>query len=645
MAASGTQRFEDLLRERQRMDMLRFAMVGSVDDGKSTLIGRLLYDTRQICEDHVEAARKSTKQDLGGEIDFSLFTDGLRAEREQGITIDVAWRHFATPRRRFIVADSPGHEQYTRNMVTGASGVDLAVLLADAKRGLTTQSRRHAFIVSLLGTPHVVVAVNKMDLVGWSQAAFEDLRAEYEAFAQRLDVKDLVFIPVSGLQGDNVAATSQRMPWYQGSSLLHHLEHTWIGSDRNQVDLRFPVQYVVRPDATFRGYAGTVESGSLSVGDEVTVLPSGRRSRVQAIRTFDGEIPKAFTSDAVVVTLEHDVDVGRGDMIVHRRNIPSLMREADAILVWLSETPLAAQRTYLVRHTTNLVSAQVSEIAYRIDPDTLHRQDAKSLALNEIGRVGLRLFRPLVADDHSRNRRTGSFILVDPQSNATVAAGLLIERGRRETGFSPASARAPASIDITRVAGRVTADDRRRALGQRPVTVWLTGLSGAGKSTVAYAIEKRLVDQGRAVTVLDGDNVRHGLNRDLGFAPHERTENIRRVACVAGLMNDAGLIVLCSLISPFREDRDSARAIVGPERFVEIFVDAPLETCEARDPRGLYRKARDGQIPEFTGISSPYEPPENPELRLRTDEVTVDEAAAEVIRYLESRGVFAERRL
>lgn len=624
------------------VELLRLTTAGSVDDGKSTLIGRLLYESQALCEDHVAAAKAGTTQDLGGEIDYALFTDGLKAEREQGITIDVAYRYFATPRRRFIIADTPGHVQYTRNMVTGASTADLAIVLVDATQGLTTQSRRHAFIASLLGIPHVIVAVNKMDLVDWSESVFESIKNDFDAFATRLAVHDLGYIPVSALLGDNVVERSVRMPWYGGGPLLHRLENTYIGGDRNRVDLRFPVQWVSRPDRTFRGYAGTVESGVVRVGDQVVVLPSGKATTVSRIGTFDGDRTEAAPGDAVTLCFEHELDISRGDVIVHSKNVPSLVRELDAVLVWMDETPMDIGQTYIVRHLTSEVRGQVADLQYRIDPNTLSRTDAAPLQLNDIGRAVLRLYRPIACDDYQRNRRTGGFVLIDPVTNATAAAGLIIERGRREPGFGGKTEqqRAPQGLNLTRTSGQVTTSDRQKMLGHRPVTLWLTGLSASGKSTISYAIEERLAQLGHHSYVLDGDNVRHGLCRDLGFASHERSENIRRVAEVCSLMNDAGLIVISAFISPFQEDRDRARDIVGPSRFAEVFVDTPLHVCERRDPKGLYKKARAGEIPQFTGIGSPYEPPTSPEIRLETERLTPEGAADAVVAWLESEGYF-----
>jgi bifunctional enzyme CysN/CysC len=602
-----------------RRDLLRFVTAGSVDDGKSTLIGRLLHDAGGLYEDHLEALRKKAGRE-GDPLDFSLVTDGLKAEREQGITIDVAYRYFETPKRRFIIADTPGHEQYTRNMATGASTADLAVLLIDARLGVLTQGRRHGFIASLLGVPRVVVAVNKMDLVGFDEEVFERIREDYETFAARLGFAELLFIPVSAVHGDNVVARSARMPWYQGPTLLGHLEEIYVGSDTNLVDFRFPVQRVVRPDARFRGYSGTVASGVVRSGDEVVVLPSGRRTRVERIVCFGGDLPYAHAPQAVTITLADEVDASRGDMLAHPANLPQAVRSIQAMVVWMAQAPLTPGAAYLVKHTTRSVRATCSAIAYRVDPDTLRQSDAAALQLNDIGRVSFTAYQPLFVDEYGRNRATGAFALLDLVTNETVGAGMIISRRVAAEGSAE-----PASKNIRLEVGEVTSQERAKLLGQRPVTLWLTGLSGSGKSTLAKGLERRLMDMGRPCYVLDGDNLRHGLNRDLGFSPDDRRENIRRVAEVARLMNDAGIIVVTAFISPYREDREMARRIVGGERFIEVHLNTSLAECERRDPKKLYRKARDGQIPEFTGISAPYEEPTTPDLAMDTGEMSVDD--------------------
>ncbi len=627
----------ELLRRNREADLLRFTTAGSVDDGKSTLIGRLLHDCKGLFEDHLQAARAASVGAGNPELELAYLLDGLKSEREQGITIDVAYRYFATERRRFIIADTPGHEQYTRNMVTGASTANLAVVLVDARKGVLTQSKRHGFIASLLEIPHVVLAVNKMDLVDYSREVYDAIRAEYAEYAAKLSLNDLTFIPVSALRGDNVVIRSERMPWYEGPSFLAHLEAVYIGADTNLVDFRFPVQLVLRPHQDFRGYAGRVGSGIVRVGDELMAMPSGRTGRVRRIVTHDGDLDYAFPPQSITLCLQDELDISRGDMLVHPNNMPHLAREVEAMLVWMTETPFDPKTPYLLRHTTRTVRAECTRLHYRIDPNDLHRQSAETLALNEIGRVSLSLFQPILCDAYDRNRRTGSFILIDPVDNNTVAAGMLIERrGRSEEG----RASRPVSLNIVRQAGEVAEADRFALLRQHGATVWFTGLSGSGKSTIAYALEKRLTAERHVCAVLDGDNVRHGLNRDLGFSPEDRRENIRRVAEVAKLMSEAGLIVITSFISPYREDRAAARAAVGEERFFEVFVDAPLAVCEGRDPKGLYRKARSGEIPEFTGVGAPYEAPEAPDVRLFSDAQHIADCVEAVVHALNERGVF-----
>ena len=607
-------------------DVLRLVTAGSVDDGKSTLIGRLLHDAGGLYQDHVEALRRKAGR-AGSPLDFSLVTDGLKAEREQGITIDVAYRYFETPKRRFIIADAPGHEQYTRNMATAASTADVAVILVDATLGVLTQSRRHGFIASLLGVPRVVVAVNKMDLVGFDESVFTRIREAFTTFAERLGFAELTFIPTSAVDGDNVVAKSKRTAWYPGSALLGHLEDLYVGADANLIDLRFPVQRAVLDGAGFRGCSGTVASGVMRAGDDVVVLPSGRRSRIERIVTFTGDVPYARVPQSVTVTLADDVDAGRGDMIAHPRNIPAAVRSVEAMMVWMDAEPLRPGREYVVKHTTRTVRANCSSIAYRVDPDTLHHADASVLALNDIGRATFTLFQPLFVDEYRNNRATGSFIVIDPASNATIGAGMIVVRRSAHDRASET----PASRHITHEASAVSAADRAALFGQAAVSVWLTGLSGSGKSTLSRALERRLIDLGRPCYVLDGDNLRHGLNRDLGFSPEDRRENIRRAAETARLMNDAGLIVITAFISPYREDREMARRIIGAERFIEVHVAADLATCERRDPRGLYRRARSGELPEFTGVSAPYEAPEEPDIALDTASESVDACEARLL--------------
>ncbi len=626
---------KSLIQQVHSQDLLRFTTAGSVDDGKSTLIGRLLHDSKNIYEDHLTSLRKDSRKAGRDGIDLALLLDGLKAEREQGITIDVAYRHFSTPKRRFIIADTPGHEQYTRNMVTGASTANLAIILIDAKRGVLTQSKRHGFIASLLGIPHIVVAINKMDLVGYSRKVYEDICAEYTEFAAKLSSKDLVFIPISALKGDNVVRRSENMPWYEGAPLLSHLETVHIASDQNLIDLRFPVQYVLRPHAGFRGYCGTMASGILRTGDEVVALPSGKVTKVTSILVGENEVSYAFPPQAINIRIADEIDISRGDMIAHPANLPWAARELEAMVIWMVQQPLRLNRQYIIKHTTSIVRGRFSEIKYRIDPNTLHRENADCLHLNEIGRVTMELFKPIYCDEYSKNRNTGSFILIDPQTNFTVGAGMIIDRSHRYESVKPESG----AQNVVKQRGLVKPEERSALLGQRPATLWLTGLSGSGKSTIAYALEKKLVEEGKVCFVLDGDNIRQGLNKDLGFSPEDRSENIRRIAEVAKLFNEAGIIVLTAFISPFRKDREMAKEIIGAERFVEVYVDTPLEVCERRDPKGFYAKARSGEILEFTGISSPYEPPDEPDMRLNTAVLSLDECIDQLTGYLTKNGL------
>ncbi|GLY41994.1 adenylyl-sulfate kinase [Amycolatopsis sp. NBRC 101858] len=581
------------------MQLLRIATAGSVDDGKSTLIGRLLFDSKAIFTDQLAAVERASRERGEDYPDLALLTDGLRAEREQGITIDVAHRYFATPKRKFIIADTPGHLQYTRNMVTGASTADLALVLVDARKGVREQSRRHAFLASLLGIGHLVVCVNKMDLVDWSQERFDEIREDFRRFAMKLDIADLTFVPVSALHGDNVVHRSASMPWYEGTSLLHQLEEVHVASDRNLIDARFPVQYVIRR-SDFRGYAGTIAGGVFKPGDEVVALPSGFTSKVRAVWGPGGtRLSEAFTGQAVAVELADDLDLGRGAMLCRPGNRAESAREVDALVCWFSErASLTPGSSYVVRHTTTETRGSVERLEYRLDVTTLHRDSAESLSLNDIGRIRLRTRAPLLFDPYRRNRATGGFLLVDEHTGDTVAAGMI-------TG-------APVSPVVWH-----TAAVRREDRPTRGATVWLTGLSASGKSSVAVELERRLVAAGRPAYLLDGDNLRHGLNAGLGFSPEDRAENVRRVAEVARLFADAGVVAIASLISPYEQDRASARAVSGDLPFVEVFVDTPLEVCEARDPKGMYAKARAGEIRGFTGIDAPYERPSSPDLVLR----------------------------
>jgi bifunctional enzyme CysN/CysC len=624
------------------VDLLRFATAGSVDDGKSTLIGRLLYDSKQVLSDqlaHVEQTSKRMGHDF---LDLSLLTDGLRAEREQGITIDVAYRYFATAHRRFIIADTPGHEQYTRNMVTGASTADLAIVLVDARKGVISQSKRHAFISSMLGIPHVVVCVNKMDLVDFDQEVFEEIVEEFDAFAARLEMPDVTFIPISALLGDNVVDRSETMSWYQGPPLLYHLEHVHIASDRNLIDVRFPVQYVVRPPsssvADYRAYAGQMAGGVLRTGDDVVVLPGGQHTRIAGIDTFDGPLEEAFPPISVAIRLEDDIDVGRGSTIVRPHNQPTVAPGFECLLCWMSEHPLDPRRRYLVKHTTRTVMVGRVDVRYRHDVESLRRDEGvTTLAMNDLARVHLQLSAPLVFDSYRRNRVTGSLIMIDQATNETVAAGVILDTEVEEAA-DPKTERSP---NVRWQGTRVTRQRRWSSLGHGGATLWFTGLPGAGKSTVAAAVEERLIQLGRPAFLLDGDNLRHGLNGDLGFDEHARTENVRRTAHVARLLAESGTIALVSLVSPYAADREAAANLhVADELgFVEIFVDAPLELCEQRDPKGLYARARAGELEGMTGVGAPYEPPTNPDLVLGSCAETVEEEVERVLGLLQARGL------
>lgn len=612
--------------------LLRLATAGSVDDGKSTLIGRLLFDSKAVMEDQLAAVQRTSQERGHDYTDLALVTDGLRAEREQGITIDVAYRYFATAKRKFIIADTPGHVQYTRNMVTGASTAQLVIVLVDARHGLLEQSRRHAFLASLLGIQHIVLAVNKMDLVDWSQERFEKIRDDFHEFAARLDVQDVTTIPLSALNGDNVVTKSDASPWYEGPALLSHLEEVYIAGDRNLVDVRFPVQYVIRPQtrehADHRSYAGTIASGVMRTGDEVVVLPAGKTSRITEIEGPAGPLTEAFASMAVSISLADDIDISRGDMIARPNNQPHVTQDFDATVCWMSDdAALEPGRDYVIKHTTRTTRARVTALDYRLDVNTLHRdKSATALKINELGRVTLRTQVPLLLDEYSRNAAIGSFILIDPDTNGTVAAGMV-----RDT--TPAATRA-ATPNAVRHQNLVTADDRL----SRGSTVWFTGLSGSGKSSVAMLVEQKLLESGRPAYVLDGDNLRHGLNADLGFTMADRAENLRRLAHIATLLADSGQIVLVPAISPLEEHRALARKVHEDQGydFFEVFCDTPLQDCERRDPKGLYAKARRGEITHFTGIDSPYQRPKNPDLRL-TPDCEVTELAQYVIDMIDAK--------
>ncbi|NHF64665.1 sulfate adenylyltransferase subunit CysN [Xanthomonas hortorum] len=612
------------LHQHESKPLLRFITCGSVDDGKSTLIGRLLYDSKRLFDDQLAALESDSRRHgtQGEGIDYALLMDGLAAEREQGITIDVAYRYFDTDQRKFIVADCPGHEQYTRNMATGASTADVAVVLVDARKGLLAQTRRHSYIVSLLGIRHVVLAVNKMDLVDYDAQVFAEIADAYRVLAAQLGIADVQCIPLSALDGENLSSASTRMPWYSGPHLLQHLDTVHVETPEAGSGFRLPVQWVNRPNQHFRGYAGTIAAGQVRVGDAVVVVPSGRRTQVASVLDANGEVDSARAGQAVTLTLREEIDISRGDIIAAVDDPPEVADQFAAHLLWMDDAALLPGRPYWLKIGTRTVTASISEIKHKVDVNTQERLAAKRLELNEVGYCNLALDEPIAFSPYARNRVLGGFILIDRQSNATVAAGTL-EFALRRAGNVHWQ-----HLDVDRAA-------RARIKGQTPRVLWFTGLSGAGKSTVANLVDKRLHALGYHTFILDGDNVRHGLNRDLGFTDEDRVENIRRVAEVARLMADAGLIVLVSFISPFRAERQLARERFDAGEFVEVFVDVPLEVAEARDVKGLYRKARAGQIPNFTGIDSPYEAPESPEVHLHADGENVEALARHVLEFLE----------
>ncbi|MEM7121303.1 MAG: sulfate adenylyltransferase subunit CysN [Pseudomonadota bacterium] len=627
-AVAAQPSIEQFLAEQEHKSLLRFITCGSVDDGKSTLIGRLLFDSKLIYEDQLAALERDSKVSgtTGDDVDLALLVDGLQAEREQGITIDVAYRFFSTDRRKFIVADTPGHEQYTRNMATGASTASLAVILVDARKGVLTQTRRHSFIVSLMGIRQIVLAVNKMDLVDYAENVFSTIVNDYRVFAEGLGVDDITAIPMSALKGDNVLTTGDSMPWYDGPTLMAHLETVDVTTDDASRPFRLPVQLVTRPNLDFRGYSGTIAGGSVKPGDPVIALPSGRQSKVERIVTYDGDLDSGQAGQAVTLTLEDEIDISRGDILSASDQPCEVSDQFGVHLLWMSDEPLYPGREYIMQSATKTVTATITELKYKVNVNTLDHQAAKDLHLNEIGWCNLSLDQAIPFDPYEDNRQTGGFILVDRLTNGTVGAGAISFALRRGANI------AWQELDVDKAA-------HSRLKSQAPGILWFTGLSGSGKSTIANLVEKRLHALGRHTYVLDGDNVRHGLNRDLGFTDADRVENIRRVSEVAKLFVDAGIIVLVSFISPFRSERRMARETVAENEFMEIFVDTPLEVCEGRDPKGLYEKARAGKIANFTGIDSPYEAPEAAELVLKTETMTAEAGADQVVAMLRERGM------
>ncbi|MGH8212860.1 MAG: sulfate adenylyltransferase subunit CysN [Rhodanobacteraceae bacterium] len=622
---------EGYLKQQEAKSLLRFITCGSVDDGKSTLIGRLLHESKSLFDDQIAALEGESRKfgTQGDEIDFALLVDGLAAEREQKITIDVAYRFFTTDRRKFIVADTPGHEQYTRNMITGASTADVAVILIDARKGLLTQTYRHSYLVSLVGIRKILLAINKMDLVDWSQERFEEIERQYREFAPRIGMEDITAIPLSALRGDNVVEASPNMPWYRGPTLMRFLETAELDETRRErASFRLPVQWVNRPHLDFRGFAGTIASGAVRPGDRLRAQPSGRESTVRRIVTANGDLAVAVAGQSVTLTLADEIDCSRGDMLSSAEAPAEVADQFEATIVWMSDDPLLPERSYLLKLGPIATSAVVTEMKYKINVNTLEHLAAKTFELNEIGVCNIALDRAVPFDPYKANAETGGFILIDRMSNQTVGAGMLHFALRRAHNVHLQH------IDIDKAA-------RSGQKGQRPVVLWFTGLSGAGKSTIANLVEKKLYAMGRHSYLLDGDNIRHGLNRDLGFTEGDRVENIRRVAEVARLMTDAGLIVLTAFISPFVSERAMARRSLGEGEFIEIYVNTPLNVAEQRDVKGLYKKARAGELENFTGIDSPYEPPENPELTIDTVGCDAADAADKVVEYLRRQGLIA----
>lgn len=630
ISSTGSDPLKTFLAEQEQKTLLRFLTCGSVDDGKSTLIGRLLYDTKLIYEDQLAALENESKKwgTVGDDIDLALLVDGLEAEREQGITIDVAYRFFSTSRRKFIVADTPGHEQYTRNMATGASTADLAIVLVDARKGILTQTRRHTFIASLLGIRHIIVAINKIDLVGYDKSIFENISADFSELSSDMGFESITPIPLSARFGDNVTAPSPNMDWYNGPTLLGHLETVEFAAKVTEAPFRFPVQYVVRPDLNFRGFAGTIAAGSVEVGDTVVVAKSGKHSRVKRIATMDGDLESASEGSAITLVLDDEIEVSRGNMLVGADDRPEVADQFAANLVWFSEEAMLPGRQFILRTETDQTTVSVTDLRHRIDVNNFAHEAAKSLELNEVGYCHFSTQSPIVFDPYNVNRATGAFILIDRLTNATVGAGMIVHPLRRASNVHWQA------IDVDKAT-------RSAQKGQKSVVLWFTGLSGSGKSTIANLLEKKLLADGRHSSILDGDNVRHGLNRDLGFTDEDRVENIRRVGEVSKLMVEAGLITLVSFISPFRAERKLVRDMLEEGEFIEIFVDTPFEECAKRDPKGLYAKALRGEIKNFTGVDSPYEAPENPDIHLETSGKEPEELLEQLESALRARGVLA----
>jgi bifunctional enzyme CysN/CysC len=629
------------LKQHENKQLLRFITCGSVDDGKSTLIGRLLYDSKLVYEDELAKVQSdSAKQgSTGGDFDPSLFMDGLKEEREQGITIDVAYRYFSTAKRKFIIADTPGHEQYTRNMATGASSADLAILMIDARQGVLTQTRRHSFIVSLLGIRHVIVAINKMDLIDFDEGRYEAICDEYRSFATRLDLPDLHFIPISALLGDNLVDRSKSMDWYTGTTLMGFLESVYIGSDRNLQDFRMPVQFVNRPNLDFRGFCGTISSGIIRPGEEIMVLPSKQKSRIKSIVTYEGELEEAFAPLSVTLTLEDEIDASRGDMIVRPGNVPKTRDSIQAMLVWMGEEAMVPGKTYLFKHTTQTVPGTIDTLNYKVDVNTLHRSPAPELELNAIGRVGITLSAPIHFDAYRRNRSTGAFIVIDRLSNATVAAGMILDKSGDGELKSVWDDEEQGVGEDGGSVSEVNASERAARFGQQPATVLLTGLTGSGKTAIGQALERKLFDSGRAVSMIDGERVRKGLSRELGFSANDRSENLRRSAHLAHTLNEAGLICIACFVAPSEDVRQKVARVIGPERFVVVHVATPVDVCRERDTKGQYAKADAGEMPNFPGVTAEYDVPPKPDVTIDSSSQTIDQCVEEIIAVLKKKSI------
>jgi len=617
---------------------LRLLTAGSVDDGKSTLIGRLLFDSKKIYEDQLSALKRDSKRvgHAGEEIDYALLLDGLKAEREQGITIDVAYRYFSTAKRKFIIADTPGHEQYTRNMITGGSTANLAILLADARKGVITQTKRHTFLVSLLGIKHVVLAVNKMDLVDYREEAFESIVAEYKDFITQLDVTDVSFIPISALKGDNVVDLSDKMPWYHGKSMLEFLETVHVSSDRNFEDFRFPVQYVIRPDLLYRGFAGKLASGIIRKGDKIQALPSGKTSRIKSITTYEGELEYAFPPQSVSLTLEDEIDISRGNMLIHLDNIPRIDRHFEAMMVWMDEKPMATYTQFYIKHNTHNTKAKIDKIRYRVDVNTLQHSEIDHFELNEIGRVVITTTEPLFFDAYKKNRQTGSFILIDPISHNTVAVGMIIDKV--DSDLLPHRITDDQKELITHGRSLLSADARESIYNQKGVCLWITGLHGSGKNELAFVLEKQLIESGATVVLLDGKSLRSGLSRELDFNPTDRAEHMRRVAHIARILNDQGIITICSFASPDAAIRDQIAEIIDPKRFHLIYMDTDTDYCRLHVDDSLYERFDLGEIKYVPGLDIPYEIPVQPQLRFSPENNV--ENAEKVMNYLLENKIF-----